>query len=348
MYISQVPGLRQICLLITLVFCSQLVFGTSVATSDETFHDASRARQLAAYIWYPSDVTAGEAAEITFAENAVFYGFKAFKDGPVSEGKFPLVVLSHGSGGNRASQGWLAVELARQGAVVVAFNHPGSTTGDSKPDQTIKIWERPQDIRFVLDQLLVHGKFSKHLDKSRIAVIGHSLGGYTALALAGAKVSLDRFIYYCGQHPLNSDCQFYRNGNVELADVDRSQFEGDHSDPRVSAVVALDPALALAYDTTFAKDAAASKFIIGAGEAVDEVGSLGVSKLLADHPFMGHTLAEANHFSFLQLCKPKGHLVLREEGEEYICRESRGRSRSEIHESVAHRVVEHLRGQGFL
>ena len=51
--------------------------------------------------------------------------------------------------------------------------------------------DRPQDIRFVLDQVLA-GNASVDpavIDASRIGMYGHSFGGYTTLAVAGGTVS---------------------------------------------------------------------------------------------------------------------------------------------------------------
>ena len=216
-----------------------------VGLADASYVDEERSRPLELYIWYPTG--ASETVEL-FEDNAAFRGFSAIADAPISEATYPLVVLSHGSGGNRGNQAWLAVELARQGAVVVAMNHPGSTSRDSAAATNILTWNRPADISFMIDSLLEDAQFSSHIDPERIAVVGHSLGGYTALAVGGAELSLDEFIDYCNDFPDNPDCSFYREGEVDLSQVDRAKFEQSNRDERVKAVVSIDPSYARSFE----------------------------------------------------------------------------------------------------
>jgi predicted dienelactone hydrolase len=61
--------------------------------------------------------------------------------------------------------------------------------------------ERPKDVSFLLDELaklnqqksLLQGK----LNTQQVSLIGHSLGGYTALALAGAEVNISELRQFC-------------------------------------------------------------------------------------------------------------------------------------------------------
>jgi predicted dienelactone hydrolase len=102
---------------------------------------------LRADIWYP-------VATITYkglvADNAIFQGVKAYVGAAIEKKKHPLVVISHGSGGAKQSMAWLASSLAKKGALVLVFNHPGSTSGDSSPRRSIKHWTRPKDVSAIL------------------------------------------------------------------------------------------------------------------------------------------------------------------------------------------------------
>ena len=78
-------------------------------------------------VWYPSTSTAQPKL---IADNLVFIGVRAVPDAAPTPGKHPVVVLSHGYGGNWGKQAWLASALARQGYIVAAVNHPGTTSQD--------------------------------------------------------------------------------------------------------------------------------------------------------------------------------------------------------------------------
>ncbi|PZO38252.1 MAG: hypothetical protein DCF17_14935 [Shackletoniella antarctica] len=59
--------------------------------------------------------------------------------------------------------------------------------------------DRPLDISFLLDELerLNASTFEGRLDVSRVTAVGHSFGGYTALALGGATIDFDRLARRC-------------------------------------------------------------------------------------------------------------------------------------------------------
>ncbi|WP_026082379.1 alpha/beta hydrolase [Mastigocladopsis repens] len=129
-----------------------------------------------------------------------------------SQGKTedPLVVLSHGFGANRRFLNYLARHLASHGMNVVALEHPGSnvaavSTSDTKNLAQIlpatEFINRPKDVSFVLDELAKlktqPGQFQSTLNTEKVTVIGHSLGGYTALALVGGEVDLEELRKFC-------------------------------------------------------------------------------------------------------------------------------------------------------
>jgi predicted dienelactone hydrolase len=91
---------------------------------------------------------------------------------------------------------FLTVRLASYGFVVAAPPHPGNTVVDgATPDRCLNpanlrdpFINRPDDIRFVIDQMLApgagDGRFAGAVDAARIGVFGHSFGGQTALVVA--------------------------------------------------------------------------------------------------------------------------------------------------------------------
>ncbi|NMG07762.1 alpha/beta hydrolase [Brasilonema sp. UFV-L1] len=123
----------------------------------------------------------------------------------------PLVVLSHGFGANRRFLSYLARHLASHGITVAAVEHPGSNVDAvSKASDTqnlakllsaTEFIDRPKDISFVLDELAKLntqlGQLQGKLNTEKVTVIGHSLGGYTALALVGAEINLEQLRQFC-------------------------------------------------------------------------------------------------------------------------------------------------------
>lgn len=111
-------------------------------------------------------------------------------DAAVAEGTFPLVVVSHGTGGSPLVYRALAAHLARRGFVVACPEHPRNNRDDDSLGGTDTILERrPRDVCRAIDRVLADDALGPHVDAGRIAMIGHSLGGYTALALAGGRPS---------------------------------------------------------------------------------------------------------------------------------------------------------------
>lgn len=168
----------------------------------------------------------------------------------------PLVVMSHGFGANRRFLAYLARHLASYGFTVASLEHPGSnaasvfTRGAVNPvllkDKSLlpaqEFVERPRDVSFLLDQLaqrnlqpgLLQGKFNTN----QVNVIGHSLGGYTALALAGAELDLDSLRTACKtQNPLGlAPADWLECGATRLRDR-----QLDLRDKRVVQVIAINP-----------------------------------------------------------------------------------------------------------
>ncbi|MFC5661435.1 alpha/beta hydrolase family protein [Kitasatospora misakiensis] len=137
---------------------------------------------------------------------------RAVPDAPVADGgeRFPVVLFSPGLGGVRTQNTAWAEELASNGYVVAALDHPydsatvvladGRTvgtavtsTGDDEEDnaraaETARI--RAADLSFILSQLVRldraggDGPLAGRLETDRAAVTGHSLGGAAALQAA--------------------------------------------------------------------------------------------------------------------------------------------------------------------
>jgi len=156
------------------------------------FKDEKRNRPLVTEIWYPTP----DSLKITDKKYSPFLRNYTVLDGSLPSGKLPLIMLSHGTGGNRISLEWLAQSLVKSGFIVAAVDHWGNTSDNKIPVEFLKAWERPQDISFVLTQLLKDKELNAAIDSRKIGALGYSFGGYTVIALAGGIVDYPVMIHY--------------------------------------------------------------------------------------------------------------------------------------------------------
>jgi predicted dienelactone hydrolase len=143
--------------------------------------------------------TAAAESRITVAGRAV----DMWKPEGLAPAKgFPVIVFSHGFLGCGTQSSFLTEALAHAGYFVLAPNHHDARCGGGtpigfpqlqqsfvKPDawSEATYQDRATDVRAVLDAALASKSFEGvRVDRDRVALAGHSLGGYTVLGLAGA------------------------------------------------------------------------------------------------------------------------------------------------------------------
>ena len=283
------------------------------------------------HLWYPAEP--GTPEEVV-GGNPLFEGHPAHPGAEPLGETAPVVLLSHGSGGNAPNLGWLATALAERGMIVAAPNHPGTTSADSLPSRTVMPWERAWDMIAILDRLRRDPPEGLMPDTGRVATLGFSLGAHTALRVVGAQLSKDAFIDYCdGNDEL--DCGWLRRGGVNFEDIEALLYEGQDRDPRVDAAVAVDPALTQATTPEGLRVIELPVLIVSLGadgtiplavEADDVAGAL---------PDARHRFVEgAVHLSFLGLCRDLPAEVIAEMTEgEPVCDDA-DRPREEIYEEL--------------
>ncbi|MBB2974440.1 alpha/beta fold hydrolase [Mesorhizobium sp. RMAD-H1] len=303
-----------------------------------------RGRDLAVTIWYPAEPG---GKPVLIGDNQAFKGAKAVHDAAPVQGRFPLVVMSHGSGGRIQGMSWLATELTKAGFIVAGPNHPGTTSGDSTPADTPKVWERTQDLSALLDSLTTDPQWGAVIDADRIGVVGFSLGGTAAMEFAGARADLEAYARYCDTYT-KWDCAWYKGGRayvddkevqvgkVDLRTIDKARFEQSNRDPRVKSAVLIDPGLAQAYDEQSLKEITTPMNFINLGSPGTVPKAVIADRLSSLTPKGTYaSVADANHFSFLPQCKEGAVELLKSVGEiDPICEDAGDRSRADIHSEL--------------
>ena len=184
--------MRQLLTLLFLLICHYISAQNNIGQRTLHFRDSSRHRPVVTEIWYPTEDTL-QPSDKTFS---AFTRKPTVRNGRLAKGKYPLIMLSHGTGGGRLTLEWLAQALTRAGYIVAAVDHYGNTYEFKLPLEFLKVWERPLDISFALTELLKDGDLASHIDREKIGAIGFSLGGYTVIALAGGEVNYTTLINY--------------------------------------------------------------------------------------------------------------------------------------------------------
>ena len=171
----------------------------------------------------------------------------------------PLIVISHGLAANPDTLQYLSQHLASYGFAIAALEHPKTGSRDfakflsdlSKSPQSEEAVQQPLDVKYLLDALeqktQAEPLWRELFNLEQVGLIGHSLGGYTALTLAGAQINT------------NQEC---RTSEPEVISFNVSQIlqcrfsyvsslNINLSDRRVKAVLALNP---LGGSTLFGKE----------------------------------------------------------------------------------------------
>lgn len=162
---------------------------------------------------------------------------------PNTNGLAPVIVISHGLGSDRQTFSYLAKHLASYGFAVAVPEHPGSNAQQiqalinglaNQVTSPTELADRPLDIKFMLDEL--KREFGNRLNLQQVGILGQSLGGYTSLALVGAKINYQQ---------LEKDCSPSSDSlNLSLLVQCRAleqPFSNELQDSRIQAAIAINP-----------------------------------------------------------------------------------------------------------
>ncbi len=262
-----------------------------VGVTTITITDVERNRPLTVDVWFPLPADAiGEPHRYTFVTGDYYESPVAITADPATistDGPFPMVVYSHGSGGQRYIHSNYTETIASNGYVVVAPDHTGNTavervTESSDPTNLIAL-NRPQDVRVVIDEMLNPESaettaFVASINPDQIAITGHSFGGFTTYAAASGF-------------------------DNDLGAID--------ADPRIDAIIPLapavggnDPANQLLSDERLAAIDIPALVIVGTNDQTTPIDP-NVTRawdLTASSPHFRVELVDAQHNTFTDLC----------------------------------------------
>lgn len=215
-------------------------------------------------VWYPALNPEGLAEEIIYPvsqEEKIAQGIPedlellstghalANADPDLSNGPYPVVVYSPGLGTWRQSTSTMLEHLASQGFVVMAMEHRGETVEGFWEGAYYRPAETLLTIQFA-DQLTADGgELAGLIDVDRLAVMGHSSGGWTALIGGGAQMNLSGCPGFTSENPdavWTWDCQNFAPQAEAIAtmfglpEVPTEAWPQQY-DERVDAVITMAP-----------------------------------------------------------------------------------------------------------
>jgi predicted dienelactone hydrolase len=167
--------------------------------------------------------------------------------------RLPLIVISHGLGGDRTTFDYLAKHLASYGFAVAVPEHPGSNASQiqallngfaNKVTPPRELIDRPLDIKYLLDAL--ETDYGERINVQRVGIIGQSFGAYTALAVAGAEINWNSLQSNCE----NLDDSWNLSLLLQCLALDLPQSELKLKDDRIVSAIAINPLTSAIFSKT--------------------------------------------------------------------------------------------------
>ena len=251
---------------------------------------AENDRELTATVWYPAQQPDSETAGMVYEQQFAPGEMPSFSvlghallDAPpdASGGPYPLVVYSHARWSFGQESPYLAEHLASRGFVVMSADHEDNWSTAFGPMVWQAMIRRPQEVTRQIDYAEIltapDGELPGMIDAANVGVAGWSMGGETALALAGARWNLDDLRTWCAENPEGAALNEWACVDMLAHEADLAAFAGldetpqglwpSRVDERVRAVVPLS-----GYMLTFGSDGMQSVdvptlFLVGSGAA---------------------------------------------------------------------------------
>lgn len=253
------------------------------------------------------------------------------RDGPVSPGQHPLVLISHGTAGSPTGHLDTAVALAERGFIVAALVHNGDNYQDqSSVGATDWISDRAREVVRANDYLLSAWSQRSSIDPGRIGLFGFSAGATTTLANIGAAPDFALVPEACQARP-EFVCQLLAPG-VVLS----NPAEEEVHDSRIKAALLAAPGFGMAF-TQSELESVTIPVDVWVGSAdlntPASTNAVAIARYLPGHPRV-HLVEGAVHASFLAPCGIIGILM-----PPMVCADAAGFDRTAFHRSFNGEVV---------
>jgi pimeloyl-ACP methyl ester carboxylesterase len=202
---------------------TRILYMRDDSRKEDIDRNSGRPRELMVQVWYPAAPSNNHLAPYrTWAESKLKNSYQSVlwtnsrKDAPIAPqgGPFPLILFGHGWGATRITDTFIAEDLASQGYVVAAIDHPYNSgrvafpdgrvidgienspiidLGTEPADKTEALWNMElqkwtADQIFVLNSLQAENLDPQslwygHLNTNLVGALGHSFGGSAALRI---------------------------------------------------------------------------------------------------------------------------------------------------------------------
>lgn len=225
-----------------------------VGYQEISFYDSFQQVDRQLLVWYPvAPGTVGSASESPWDQFAVALNAAPAK----SQGKMPVVVLSHGYTGNPHQISWLIRGLVHGGFMVLGIQHRDLIDGRVH----VNHWHRAQDIGLMIDQFST-SPLSDAADLNRIGVTGYSLGGTTALWVAGARATKLSTLIPTRDYASPED---YDRADEALPTINKEMMAKDWREARIKAAFVMAPAWAWLFDEESMRRISIPTYLIASG-----------------------------------------------------------------------------------
>ncbi len=203
------------------------------------YHDTD----VSVAIWYPSSAPARAIPAGPFTLHAASNGDWFPASAP--EGRYPLIILSHGTGGSSIAHHRIAESLAQAGYLIAAIEHPGDNYQDRSLVANAQYFdERPRQLNALLSALASDPVLSARIDPTRVGAIGHSAGGYSVAALLGATPDRQALRAHCAEQNDDPACG-YADPTIAVVSQTDTPFQLPAQTDTQSNINNLQPAFAI-------------------------------------------------------------------------------------------------------